>query len=156
MRLYVSAYGLTEARLYVTAFMLWLTVVFAWFAATVLRGRRPSFSVGAVGAGLASIVILNLLNPDAVIARSNLARAGGPAQFDAAYVAGLSADALPVVFAALPALPFGDQCALSHGLHERWKGPRADADWNLARVRARDQIAQARRPPSAACPAPGH
>ena len=154
MRLYVSAYGLTEARLYGTAFMLWLVVVFAWFAATVLRGRRPNFAAGALGAGLASIVILNLLNPDAVIARSNLARAGGPAPFDAAYVAGLSADALPVVFAALPALPAGDQCVLRRGLHERWKGRRAGADWTLARVRARDELAEARHPPSAACPAP--
>lgn len=154
MRLYVSAYGLTEARLYVTAFMLWLTVVFIWFAATVLRGRRPRFAAGAVGASLASIVMLNLLNPDAVIARSNLARVGGSARFDAAYVGGLSADALPVVFAALPSLPAGEQCALRRGLRERWKGNRADRDWNLARVRARDEIAEARRPPGGDCPAP--
>jgi hypothetical protein len=154
MRLYVAAYGLTEARLYVTVFMLWLTVVFAWFAATVLRGRRPRFAAGAVGAALASVLMLNVINPDAVIARSNLARAGGPARFDAAYVAGLSADALPVVFAALPALAAGDQCALGRGLRERWKGRRAGSDWNLARLRARDRIAEARRPPAAMCPAP--
>ncbi|HEX8127871.1 MAG TPA: DUF4173 domain-containing protein, partial [Pyrinomonadaceae bacterium] len=36
MRLYQSAYGLTELRLYTTAFMLWLGLVFVWFAWTVL------------------------------------------------------------------------------------------------------------------------
>ena len=151
MRLYVSAYGLTEQRLYVTAFMLWLALVFGWFAATVLRGRRERFAAGGLGAGLASIVILNLLNPDAVIARSNLARAGGPGPFDAAYVAGLSADALPVVLAALPALAPAEQCAISRGLHQRWKGERAGADWNLARARAGRELALARLPVSVAC-----
>ena len=151
MRLYVSAYGLTEQRLYVTAFMLWLAVVFGWLAATVLRGRREGFAAGALGAGLASIVILNLINPDALIARSNLARAGGPGPFDAVYVAGLSADALPLVVAALPALAPAEQCAISRGLHQRWKGERAGADWNLSRMRAGRELALARLPLSAAC-----
>jgi hypothetical protein len=38
MRLYQEAFGLTELRLYATAFMLWLAAVFAWFTVTVLRG----------------------------------------------------------------------------------------------------------------------
>jgi len=151
MRLYVAAYGLTELRLYVTAFIFWLAVVFAWFAATVLRGRRARFAAGGVGAGLAFIAMLNLLSPDAVIARSNLARASGPARFDAAYVGGLSADALPAVFAALPALPVVQQCALSRALHERWKGPRAGRDWNLSRAKAAAEIAQARLPVRDSC-----
>ncbi|HET6343229.1 MAG TPA: DUF4153 domain-containing protein, partial [Gemmatimonadota bacterium] len=40
MSLYVSEYGLTELRLYTSAFMVWLAFVLAWFAGTVLRGRR--------------------------------------------------------------------------------------------------------------------
>jgi len=36
MNLYRSEYGLTELRVYTTAFMGWLAVVFAWFGATVL------------------------------------------------------------------------------------------------------------------------
>lgn len=155
MRLYVAAYGLTELRLYVTAFMPWLTVVFGWFAATVLRGRRTHFAAGAIGAGLAFVLILNVLDPDAVIARSNLARAAGPQPIDAAYVGSLSADALPVVFAALPALAPADQCALSRALHERWKGRRADEDWNLSRAAAARELARARQPLSPACRAPG-
>ena len=52
MRLYQAAYGLTELRLYTTAFMLWLGVVFGWFAWTVLRGRRERFAWGALTTAL--------------------------------------------------------------------------------------------------------
>src|SRR5205085_5750237 len=47
MRLYQREYGLTELRLYTTAFMGWLALVFVWFAATVLRGARERFACGA-------------------------------------------------------------------------------------------------------------
>src|SRR5262249_38358145 len=40
MRLYQREYGLTELRVYTTAFMGWLAAVFLWLCATVLRGRR--------------------------------------------------------------------------------------------------------------------
>ena len=40
MRLYTVQFGLTELRFYTLAFMGWLVLVFGWFVATVLRGRR--------------------------------------------------------------------------------------------------------------------
>jgi len=46
MRLYQNEFGLTELRLYTTAFMGWLAVVFAWFMVTVLPGRRERFAFG--------------------------------------------------------------------------------------------------------------
>ncbi|MGH7429565.1 MAG: DUF4153 domain-containing protein, partial [Candidatus Methylomirabilaceae bacterium] len=63
LRLYVSAYGLTELRFYVTAIMAWLAVVFIWFVATVLRGRRAWFAVGALAAAFLTVVILHAINP---------------------------------------------------------------------------------------------
>src|SRR2546430_7109132 len=39
MRLYVAEFGLSEIRLYATAFMIYLAGAFAWFAWTVLRGH---------------------------------------------------------------------------------------------------------------------
>ena len=54
MRLYQGAYGLTELRLYTMAFMLWLGVVFGWFAWTVLRGHRERFAWGALTTALGS------------------------------------------------------------------------------------------------------
>ena len=58
MRLYQRAYGLTELRLYSTAFMLWLAAVCCWFLVTVLRGRRSGFAIGAVVTALATVVAL--------------------------------------------------------------------------------------------------
>ncbi len=41
-------YGLTTVRLYPMAFMIWLALVFLWFALTVLRGAREQFAWGAL------------------------------------------------------------------------------------------------------------
>jgi len=115
MRLYQQEFGLTELRFYTTAFMLWLGIVLVWLAVTVLRVRAPAgdnpgrrrFAFGALIAGLALVVALDLVNPDALIARTNLARAaaGAGQALDAEYLAyTLSADAVPAVVAGLAAV----------------------------------------------------
>ena len=75
MWLYTTQFGLTEQRFYTTAFMGWLVLVFGWFVATVLRGRRERFGMGALAAGWLVLAALNLVNPDALIAGVNFARA---------------------------------------------------------------------------------
>jgi hypothetical protein len=132
MHLYVSAYGQTELRFYVTTFMIWLAGALLWFAATVLRGRRERFATGAFLMGIAAVAVLNIINPDAMIARTNLARAG-EAHFDAAYLTTLSADALPVIESALPRLPEATRCEISLGLVRRWASRHPDDVWNLSR-----------------------
>src|SRR6267143_1337243 len=67
--LYVAEFGLSEIRLYATAFMIYLAVVFAWFGWTVLRERRHRFAFGALVQGFAVLAGLHLLNPDALIVR---------------------------------------------------------------------------------------
>jgi hypothetical protein len=133
MRLYTAEYGLTELRFYTTAFMGWLVLVFGWFGATVLRGRTDRFGFGAVGAGFFVLGTLNLVNPDALIAATNLARAGRGRPVDTFYLRMLSADALPTIRAALPALPVADRCAVQGMLLERWP-PELErrARWNIA------------------------
>ena len=142
MRLYQREFGLTEQRLYPTAFMAWLAVVFAWFVWTVLRGRRERFAFGALGAGYALVLGLNLLNPDALIVRTNLARAGAGRSFDAAYAASLSADALPPLLEGLPALKTQDRCLVAARLSKRW--PAAEFSdwraWSYSRAAARDAL----------------
>jgi hypothetical protein len=128
MRLYQAEYGLSVQRLYPTAFMGWLAVVFVWFAVTVLRGQRERFAFGALMAGFLLIATLHLVNPDALIARTNLARARAGRLFDARYVAGLSADAVPELVAGLPALKPQDRCVVAARLLERWSPP-ANPDW---------------------------
>jgi hypothetical protein len=99
MRLYQFAYGLTELRFYVTAFMIFLAVVFGLFCITVLRDLRGLFAMGTVAIGFASIFTLHVVNPDRWIARANLANARAGRIFDPAYLKALSADAVPVVLA---------------------------------------------------------
>jgi hypothetical protein len=116
----------------------WLAVVFLWFAMTVLTGRRQRFAFGALVAGFLLIIVLQALNPDALIARTNLARAKAGRSFDARYVTQLSADAVPELVAALPDLNPQDRCTVASGILKRWAFPQA-ADWrawNWSRSRA--------------------
>lgn len=103
MRLYQVEYGMTELRLYTTAFMAWLAVVFVWFFLTVLRDHRKPFALGAMGAGFVLVLSLLALNPDALITRTNTTRAMQGCKFDSAYVASLSADAVPTLVRVLTA-----------------------------------------------------
>jgi hypothetical protein len=138
MRLYQAEYGLSEQRLYPTAFMGWLAVVFVWFALTVLRGRRERFAFGAMVAGFMLIAVLHLLSPDALIARTNIARARSGHIFDARYAAQLSADAVPEIVAGLPAMNPADRCTLAKNLLARWPSDENSdwRSWSYSRSRA--------------------
>jgi Domain of unknown function (DUF4173) len=138
MRLYEQAYGLTELRVYAVGVILWLGVVFAWFSVTVLRGRRSVFAAGAVITGFAATALLNVANPDALIARTNVDRP----RVDVAYVGNLSDDAVPALLDALPRLRPDLRRALALELLRR---SQTGGDWrsfNLARGRAKSLLAQ--------------
>ena len=161
MRLYQSEYGLTELRLYTTAFMLWLGVVFIWFAWTVLvNGKRERFACGALVAAFVTVGLLHLVNPDAYIVRANAAHARAGRSFDAEYAASLSADAVPALISALPSFGRDERCRLERGFTENWIPTSNEFDedwraWNLARWRARRMVATHRDALSEApCPAP--
>jgi len=137
MRLYTAEYGLTELRFFTTAFMGWLVLVFGWFAASVLRGRRSRFGPGALASGFLVLLALNLMNPDAIMARTNLARAVAGRSFDTAYAARLSADALPTLLGLLGALPPGTGCELTAALYTRWNSELASGvRWDISVSRA--------------------
>jgi hypothetical protein len=120
MKMYVGYFGLTDDRLFATVFMLWLGVVLAWLAWTVLRERGTPFLGGAVVAGLAGLALLNISDPNAIVARTNLSReplavsspvpVEGQANatdtlkyrgVDLAYLSGLTDGAVPLVIAAI-------------------------------------------------------
>jgi hypothetical protein len=137
MALYTSLYGLTELRLYTTAFMGWLAIVFLWFGATVLRGQRYRFAVGAMVTGFVAIGVLNALNPDALIARTNLGRIDSPLPVDGRYLGSLSADAVPTLVAGLPSLTESERNRLMNALQARWFNPPSDwRTWNWSRSQA--------------------
>jgi len=142
MRLYQAEYGLTEQRLYATAFMGWLAAVFLWFAITVLRGHRARFAFGATAAGFTLVIALQFLNPDALVARINLARALAGRSFDARYASRLSADTVPEIVAALPNLNPQDRCIVASEILTRWS-PSQPSDWrawNWSRARAAQAV----------------
>lgn len=142
MWIYQEAYGLTEDRVYGTAFMLWLTVVLGWLALTVLRGRRRGFVFGAAVAGLTCIASLHIVNPHALITRVNIERASKGAEVDAGYLRTLSADAVPTLIARVGVLPETERCAVTQMLKKRWSGERTGGwrTWNLSDARARDMV----------------
>src|SRR2546423_404564 len=134
---YQQEYGLTELRVYASALVVWLGVVLLWLCGTVLRRRRRSFAVGAVVAGFAAVVAMNVLNPDALIARTNLARP----HVDVGYLARLSDDATPTLVRALPSLRPSDRRRLAAALLPRARSNDWRA-WNLDRSRAAEAIAR--------------
>ena len=141
MRLYQREFGLTELRLYTTGFMLWLGLVAAWLCATVLRGRRRRFAVGALVSGFAAILVANALNPDALIARTNLDRP----RVDVHYLSGLSDDAVPTLVSRLPSLPQPLRSQLAAELQSRSDRTGDWRTWNVSRARAADALERVSR-----------
>jgi hypothetical protein len=144
MRLYVGAFGLSEDRLYSTAFMVYLLGVFAWFAWTVLRGQHRLFGFGALIQGFAVLAGLHMLNPDAFIVRTNLHRV--ERAFDAQYALSLGADAVPPLLEALPTMDGPSRCLIASRLADRWSPKTGGAvdwrTWNWSRGRARRLVAE--------------
>ena len=137
--IYQQEYGLTELRVYATGLVLWLGVVLLWFCVTVLRSRRRSFAVGALVTGFAAVAALNVVNPDALIARTNVARP----RVDVGYLARLSDDATPTLLRALPSLPPPERRRLAAALLARSQSGDWRA-WNLDRSRAAAAVSRDR------------
>jgi hypothetical protein len=140
LALYVSYYGLSSTRVYATMAIAWAAVASAWFGLTVLRGRRGRFVLGALTAAVLWLAAADVANVDALIVRFNLARAESGRPFDAEYLGRLSADAVPVLLAALPQVPPEARCDAVRGVQERadrsWGYDRDWRTWNLAIARA--------------------
>jgi hypothetical protein len=143
LHIYEQQYGLTELRIYAIGVVGWLVCVFLWASVTILRGRVRRFAVGAVAAGFVATAALNVLNPDALIARTNLSRP----QADLAYLQKLSDDAVPTLVArASTAKDPAIGAALLAQLSKRRVGPTDWLSWNASRERARDALSRLGNP----------
>lgn len=138
MALYRAEFGLTEARVYTTAFMLWLVAVLVWLSLTVLAGRRERFFLGATVTGFLTLFVLHAINADALIVRTNATRATtGQRPFDAMYAVTLSSDATATTIASLPAMdPARRACAAQRLLERDARRPVSWRTWNWSRRRA--------------------
>ena len=140
MRLYQREYGLTELRLYATGLIIWLGFVFVWLGATVVRSRPRLFVTGALVSGFVATLALNIANPDALIARTNLDRP----RVDVRYLGDLSDDAVPVLLARLPTLPVRIRVPLARELLRRSHDPQGIRGWNASRSRAHELLRERR------------
>ncbi len=132
MALYVDAYGLTRLRLLVIVAEVVLGVILLLVLAAGVRWRGGWLPRAAVGAVVLGVGTLVALNPDAMIARYDLAAHDAP--LDPWYLQGLSADAVPVLATTDEPLR---SCVLpsTTGESTSWYG------WNLGRSRAAGVLA---------------
>ncbi len=141
LRVYEREYGLTELRIYAIGVVAWLVVVFLWSCATVLRGELRRFAIGAVVSGFAATAVLNVISPDALIARTNLTRP----HVDVVYLARLSDDAVPTLVDRLPTVR---DPAVRRELARRLLARSVDGQsllsWNAARSRSRSVLLERR------------
>ena len=147
LRLYEAAYGYTQLRLYSHVFMVWLAVAFVWFLVTLWRWP-DRFAIGAFVAALGFLITLNAINPDAFIARQNLARYDATGKLDAYYLTRLSEDAVPALVLAVDRVTGEEREVLRGHLRYRLESMEASARWrswpsfHLARRRAYDLLAE--------------
>lgn len=152
MAAYEQAYGFTRQRLLVTTCELLLGVVFLLILAAGirLRGRWvPRATLAAAGAALLGLAILD---PDAFIARQNIARFAQTGRIDLDYLTTLSADAVP----ALQSLPEPHRsCALAAINNKLANGrPETWLEWNLGRHTGRTQLRHRPTTPLSCPPTP--
>jgi hypothetical protein len=129
-------YGLTTVRFYPMVFMIWLAVVFIWFAVTVLRNHRNYFAWGALWSAIVILGATNLINPEKFIVEHNLRLMHQGRDFDAAYNASLSDDALPTLINSFQHLNSDDAITAVRQLQERACRKTDEGgvrSWNLAR-----------------------
>jgi hypothetical protein len=103
LSLYEQAYGFTMLRLYSHIFAAWVAVVFLFLAAEMLGlWRRRRWFVGATASSaVAVLLVLNFINPEAVVVGLNISHAQATGKIDTAYLAQLSSDATPALLDAV-------------------------------------------------------
>jgi signal transduction histidine kinase len=97
MHLYQQAYGFTSLRLFVDGFELWLGLVVVMVLVALVRLSTRWVGRAAVLSAAVLMIGLTVLNPDAWVARHNIERFESSGRIDAAYLATLSDDAVPVI-----------------------------------------------------------
>ena len=138
-------YGLTTARLYPMVFMIFLALVFGWFALTVLRGARERFAWGALWLAMFVLGTLHVFNPDEYIVRTNVRLMQEGRMFDPFYTTELSDDAAPALLESLPLMNFEQQCIIKHKLERRFEKAQTENDlrtWNFSRWKARREMSE--------------
>ncbi|WP_306204878.1 DUF4153 domain-containing protein [Actinoplanes sp. RD1] len=138
MDLYADTYGLTRLRVLVMLCEAWLGAVFLMILGAGVRLRAAWLPRAVVAAGVLALLGLAAADPDRLIADRNVARFEQTGTIDTAYLATLSADAVPALDRLAPEqracaiAPIARRLAASS---DDWRG------WNSGRERARELLA---------------
>lgn len=128
--LYLRFYGLSDDRVLALAVLVWVALVLTWFAMTVLRGARARFAPGVLVLSMLWVAAFNIVNPERRIVEVNVSRAEAGQEFDVAYHAQLSGDALPTLLRLADRLGPARAGELRAALTTQWEARRSErADW---------------------------
>lgn len=147
LSLYEEAYGFTVLRLVSHLFIAWLAVTLLLLLSYIVRQERESqFALRMFINVMAFFVLLNLINPDNLIARQNIHHMEQTNRIDVTYLRDLSEDAVPAVAGLLKSTnpQVRDEAAQALDLM-RSKTMRSSGDWqsyNVSRQAALDVYTQ--------------
>ncbi len=97
LSLYVDAYGMTLQRFYAEGFILLLAVLFILLAVKFIKSKPERFfTFGTLLSITSFIIVVNLVNPDVYIIKTNMRQLTETGKVDVAYLNELSADAVPL------------------------------------------------------------
>ena len=143
LQTYRSVYGLTMLRFSTTVFAAWLGLVLVLVGLSFCLVRFRSLLVSTiVVSGAVVLVLVNIVNPEALVVRENIGRLGqnsavAPDTFDGYYLTNdLGDDAIPTLVANLDRLsehqqsPLLSRLCTQQPLGGTWS-------WNRSRMRAR-------------------
>ena len=135
MSTYEQAYGFTRLRVFVTGIEFWLGAVLVLVLVAGIRMSGSWLPQAVLASTVVAMLTLAAINPDAYIARHDVARYARTGHIDTAYLSTLSADAFPALDQ-LPAALRG--CALQDLAPAlRATPPDSWYEFNLDRSRAR-------------------
>ena len=137
--LYEEAFGLTRLRFSAHAALLWMGAMFVVAVGAGALWKAAWLPRLTLALTASSLLVLNLVNPDAAIARSNLAVASRVEEVDLGYLANLSLDAVPIIAGARPEIR---DCLLPI-YAGRLEEDRSWLSWNASVSRAERVIAEA-------------
>ncbi len=123
--LYMHMFGHSVDRIFACAAIVWVLATLVTCAMTTLRNRPLRFASATVGVTIVWVVLINVVNPEALVVRFNIARSVAGASFDAKYHAHLSADAVLTLVTLAIQLPTADCQSVRTELAQAWSAKQA-------------------------------
>ncbi len=137
--LYEEAFGLTMLRVYSHTAIVWVGLALILLGVVLLtRPKRPWLAPAAGITALALLLGLNVLNPEALVAKHNLADERRSTEFDPMYLLDLGDDALPTIADNLDRVDEASRVLVKNHLCRADREEPGWARFNLARDRAQD------------------